>query len=94
MAIQKTKRMLAAAGVTVAAVAVPILAASPASATQSACTNYVATHGYFAGPKVKAACANGAIGSGVTKVPNPNCLLGLAKLDVSNSVAVPACQRA
>ncbi|MBX9395123.1 hypothetical protein K4749_16350 [Streptomyces sp. TRM72054] len=88
------KHMVAAAGVVIAAGTLPILAASPASATQSACTNYVATHGYFAGPKVKAACAHGAIDAGVTKAPNPACIVGLAKLDVANSVSVPACKRA
>ncbi|WP_454329414.1 hypothetical protein [Streptomyces glaucescens] len=86
--------MVAAAGVVVAAGTLPILAASPASATQSACTNYVATHGYFAGPKVKAACAYEATDTGLGKFANPLCVAGLAKLDVPGSVSGPACKRA
>ncbi|WP_141689591.1 hypothetical protein [Streptomyces sp. DI166] len=84
----------ASAGVVAVAGMLPILAASPASATQSACTNYVATHGYFAGPKVKAACSHGVIDMGVSKVPNPLCITGLASLNVASAVSVPACKRA
>ncbi|MEU0002733.1 hypothetical protein ABZ079_00095 [Streptomyces sp. NPDC006314] len=87
--------MAAVAGVVVAAGALPILVASPASATQSACTNYVANHGYFAGPKVKAACGNPALFTGVMKTANPYCLVGLAKVGVERSgVAQEACMRA
>ncbi|GLW45635.1 hypothetical protein Stsp02_12970 [Streptomyces sp. NBRC 14336] len=92
--LRKAKVVVAAAGVAVAAGTLPILAASPASATQAACTNYVATHGYFAGPKVKAACGHKAIDTGVSKVANPACILGLAELDVPGSVSQPACKRA
>ncbi|WP_251093368.1 hypothetical protein [Streptomyces sp. Caat 7-52] len=95
MTFQKAKRMVAAAGVVVAAGALPILVASPASATQGACTNYVASHGYFAGAKVKAACGNPALFTGMMKTPNPYCILGLEKIGVERrGVAQEACVRA
>lgn len=94
MKFQKMKRAVTAASVVAAAGVLPLIVASPASATQSACTNYVATHGYFAGPKVKAACGHGAIDTGIGKMANPACILGLANLNVKNEVSVPACQRA
>ncbi|MER6343012.1 hypothetical protein ACWC10_05345 [Streptomyces sp. NPDC001595] len=94
MIFQRVKRLVAGAGVVVAAGALPILVASPASATQSACTSYVASHGYFAGPKVKQACGYGAIDTGVGKMANPLCIQALAKLDVPGSVSMPACKRA
>lgn len=95
MAFHKAKRAVAAAGVLVAAAALPVLVASPASATQSACSNYVANHGYFAGPKVKAACSHRAINAGIgIKLPNPVCKLDLATLHVKESVSYEACRRA
>ncbi|MBL1105025.1 hypothetical protein JK361_10545 [Streptomyces sp. 5-8] len=94
MTFQRAKRMAAAAGVVVAAGALPILVASPASATQGACTNYVASHGYFAGPKVKEACSHGAIKTPFGSWPNPACTLGLAQLNIKNAVSDPACSRA
>jgi len=94
MTFQRAKRMVAAAGVVVAAGALPILVASPASATQSSCTNYVATHGYFAGPKVKEACSYDAIDSGIGKFANPACVVGLANVGVEAGVSGPACKRA
>ncbi|MCG0064026.1 hypothetical protein ACWDUC_25655 [Streptomyces tricolor] len=94
MNFQKVKRMAAAAGVMVAAGALPILVASPASASQSACTNYVASHGYFAGPKVKAACDYPALDTGLFKIGHPACLLGLEKIGVKSEVSNQACKRA
>ncbi|QTD98535.1 hypothetical protein [Streptomyces cyanogenus] len=95
MTFQRLKCTVAAAGVVVAAGALPVLAASPASATQGACTDYVAKHGYFAGPKVKEACSHGAIKTPVgSDWANPACLLGLAKLNIKSSVSDPACLRA
>jgi hypothetical protein len=93
MAFQKAKRAAAAAGVMVAAAALPILVASPASATQSACSNYVATHGYFAGAKVKAACSHAPWQAGVV-TPSVICLEELLRLHVDASVANAACRRA
>ncbi|GGW18292.1 hypothetical protein GCM10018980_46910 [Streptomyces capoamus] len=94
MTVQWAKRMAAAAGVAVVAGTLPILVASPASATQSACTSYVANHGYFAGPKVKAACDYAALDTGLFKMANPACLLQLAKVGVKSEVSDPACKRA
>jgi hypothetical protein len=90
MTFQRAKRMAAAAGVVVAAGALPILAASPASATQSACTNYVATHGYFAGPKVKAACGHKHLPIGA----NPLCISALVVIEVDGTTALNACRLA
>lgn len=95
MTFQRAKRMVAAAGVVVAAGALPILVASPASATQGDCSNYVATHGYRAGVKVKAACGNKAMPfPGGPAIANPYCIYGLVALGVSNGVADEACVRA
>ncbi|MET7699845.1 hypothetical protein [Streptomyces sp. NPDC005485] len=94
MTFQRAKRMVAVAGVVVAAGALPILVASPASATQSSCSNYVASHGFFAGPKVKAACNYGAIDTGIGKAASPACIVALAKLHVPAEVSGPACKRA
>ncbi|MGW3267357.1 hypothetical protein [Streptomyces sp. NPDC001056] len=94
MTFLRAKRMAAAAGVAVVAGALPILVASPASATQSACTNYVADHGYFAGAKVKAACGHGAIDTGIGKVANPVCVTDLAQIGVKSDVSLAACKRA
>ncbi|MEU6460669.1 hypothetical protein [Streptomyces sp. NPDC046976] len=94
MTFQKAKRMAAAAGVVIAAGALPILVAAPASATQSACTNYVAGHGHLAGSKVKAACEHGAIDTGIGKMANPVCVTDLAQLNVKSDVSTPACKLA
>ncbi|MEU6550003.1 hypothetical protein ABZ915_06885 [Streptomyces sp. NPDC046915] len=88
MAFQRAKRM--AAGVVAAAGALPILVASPASATQSACSNYVASHGYFAGTKVKAACGHEHLPVGA----NPLCLTGLITIQVDSTTAQHACRLA
>ncbi|MEU1461518.1 hypothetical protein ABZ467_12645 [Streptomyces sp. NPDC005727] len=78
-----------------AAAALPIMAAAPASATQGACANYVGSHGYLVGPKVKAACSHGALFSGVIKAPNPACVLELTRAGVSKGDVVQnACMRA
>ncbi|MER6032445.1 hypothetical protein ABT133_00775 [Streptomyces sp. NPDC001835] len=78
-----------------AAVALPVMAAAPASATQGACANYVRSHGYLVGPKVKAACSHGALFSGVIKVPNAACILGLTRAGVNKGEVVQnACMRA
>ncbi|MFJ8195593.1 hypothetical protein [Streptomyces sp. NPDC096152] len=87
MTFQRVKRMAAAASVMVAAGALPILVASPASATQGACSNYVARHGYFAGPKVKAACGHEHHPIGAS----PLCLAGLLSIRVDMATAQRAC---
>ncbi|MFF8727363.1 hypothetical protein ACF073_12850 [Streptomyces sp. NPDC015171] len=87
--------MAAAAGVVVATGALPILMATPASASQSACSNYVASHGYYAGAKVKEACGYGAIKVPIgDPVPSPGCQLGLGKLNIKGDVITAACRRA
>jgi len=90
MTFQRAKCMAVAAGVVVAAGTLPLLVASPASATQSACSNYVATHGYFAGPKVKAACGHERLPVGAS----PLCLTGLVTIGVDSTTALKACRLA
>ncbi|MGI5394920.1 hypothetical protein [Streptomyces sp. CA-251251] len=97
MKVLKATRLLSAAGVTVAAVLIPVAAAAPASAATgySGCKNYVAWNGYAVGPKVSAACANKAL-----KTPlgdwygNPFCITGLIKAGVDQTAANGACVRA
>lgn len=90
----KMKRAVLALCVTAAAGAVPLVAASTAHADQISCVNYVASHGYTAGPKVRAACNHGAITSVPGTIANPHCLTRLAAINVRLSVANPACLRA
>ncbi|MGP3947133.1 hypothetical protein [Streptomyces sp. 6N106] len=52
----------AAAMLLLGGVAVPVTLATPASATQSQCMNWLQRHGYTVGEKVADACAVGARG--------------------------------
>ncbi|CCK30054.1 putative secreted protein [Streptomyces davaonensis JCM 4913] len=88
------KRMLSVVGVVAVAGVMPLLTATTASADQIACTEYVGSHGYTVGPKVRAACSHGVIFTGIGKTANPKCLVGLANLNVASSVSGKACLRA
>ncbi|MFE6423112.1 hypothetical protein ACFVN4_32090 [Streptomyces rochei] len=93
----KVTRLLSTAGVTAAAVLIPIAAAAPASAATgySGCKNYVAWNGYLVGPKVSAACSNKAINMPVGGwIANPLCVTQLIKAGVNSTVASQACVRA
>ncbi|MGI5394919.1 hypothetical protein [Streptomyces sp. CA-251251] len=93
----KATRLLSVAGVTAAAVLIPVAAAAPASAATgySGCKTWVGMHGYTVGPKVSGACANKAL-----KTPlgdwygNPFCITGLIKAGVDQTIANGACARA
>ena len=87
----KAKRILAAVGVVVAAGVVPLVTATEASATPSACVNYIGSHGYRVGPKVKAACNNAPYFHGI---PNPACVVPLVQLRVNPDYATTACKMA
>ncbi|MEU5805580.1 hypothetical protein [Streptomyces sp. NPDC047718] len=86
------KRVLGVVAATFAAAALPILAASPASADQGACQLYLFDAGYNVGPKVEASCKFGADYS------HPGawmgCYLGLTGIGVSSEDASEACSRA
>ncbi len=86
-------RLLSAAGITAAAVLIPVAAAAPASA-YSGCDNWVAWNGYQVGPKVSAACDKKALQIVAGWTPNPLCLDGLIKAGVDTSTATGACTRA
>lgn len=88
------KRVLSVVGVMAAAGVMPLVTATTASADQIACVDYVGSHGYRVGPKVRAACSHEALFSGAAKSPNPKCLVGLADIGVSAGVSGPACRRA
>ncbi|MFE6423113.1 hypothetical protein ACR31U_12660 [Streptomyces rochei] len=93
----KVTRLLSAAGVTAAAVLIPIAAAAPASAATgySGCKTWVGMHGYTVGPKVSAACSNKAINMPVGGwIANPLCVTQLIKAGVNSTVASQACVRA
>ncbi|MFE3578962.1 hypothetical protein [Streptomyces vinaceus] len=86
---KRTAGILAAA---VAAAALPILMASPASADQGACQFYLIDHGYVVGPKAETACKFGADYS------NPGawmgCYWGLTGIGVRSEHASEACSKA
>ncbi|MFI1567970.1 hypothetical protein ACH4ZX_33965 [Streptomyces sp. NPDC020490] len=86
-----SKRLLAAIAVSAATLVVPVAIATPASADQSRCVNYIGDQGYIVGPKVKAACSHSPL---IPGSPNPNCYVGLVNLGVRNAHAMTACLRA
>jgi uncharacterized membrane protein len=94
MRLRSMKPALSAVGVVAAAGVMPLVTATPASADQVSCANYVGSKGYAVGPKVRSACSAGAISTGVMKVPNPYCMTRLLKAGVDQSVANAACLRA
>ncbi|MGA5556761.1 hypothetical protein [Streptomyces lavendulocolor] len=88
------KNALAVVFATVIAGAVPLLSASPAAATASQCQSYLAGKSYLVGPKVRAACAHGALGGSPFIIPSPSCLQGLGAIKVQSAHALEACKRA
>ncbi|MFI0150886.1 hypothetical protein [Streptomyces lydicus] len=86
------RRLAAAAGVVLAAGALPIIASAPAQANTKHCTTYLAD-GYKVGPKVRQACS--LVGSGNILVRNAN--LGLCRsilmlIHVKPEHALTACE--
>ncbi|MFE7766523.1 hypothetical protein [Streptomyces sp. NPDC057438] len=94
MKAMKLRRAVAVMSVVAAAGVVPLVTAAPAHASQARCVNYLGNHGYVIGPRVRAACSYGAIFSPPATTPNPNCLLRLIEIRVSNAHAQVACSRA
>ncbi|UUU42025.1 hypothetical protein [Streptomyces sp. NBC_00162] len=88
----KMKRAVGVLAVAVAATALPIVVAAPASADQGDCQLYLFDRGYNVGPKVESACGTGA------DRWNPagwgQCLMGLTGIGVRQEHAVEACNAA
>lgn len=83
----RLKRALAAAGLTAAAVVLPITVAAPAQASAVDCQNYLASKGYLVGPKVKDACGQTGI-SGYQA-----CVQKLLNAGVRSEYALIACNK-
>jgi hypothetical protein len=82
------KRAMAALCVTAAAGALPLMAASPASAYgRTYCENYIASKGYLVGPKVKGACKYAGDPATVAF-----CYAGLTNAGVKDNHAYQACR--
>ncbi|MYT23556.1 hypothetical protein GTW69_25275 [Streptomyces sp. SID7760] len=86
---KRTAALLAAA---VAAAALPILMASPASADQGACQFSLIDHGYVVGPKAEAACRTGSDVGNVGRWIQ--CYWGLTAIGVKEVDAARACNAA
>ncbi|MFE9632944.1 hypothetical protein [Streptomyces sp. NPDC006463] len=88
----KLKRAAGALAVALAATALPIVMASPASADQGACQLYLFDRGYQVGPKVESACETGS------NPGNPGrwgqCYWGLTAAGVREADAAGACNSA
>ncbi|MEV0410887.1 hypothetical protein AB0I68_08770 [Streptomyces sp. NPDC050448] len=85
------KRAVGILAATFAAAALPIMAASPASADQGDCQLSLIDAGYKVGPKVEAACQAGARFS---PTAYGTCLMGLLDIGVRADHAQLACGRA
>ncbi len=60
--MSKIKRAMGIVAATALAGALPVLAASPAQASYTDCTNYMENLDYVVGPNVQSACSNGENG--------------------------------
>ncbi|MEU6130336.1 hypothetical protein ABZ805_14290 [Saccharopolyspora sp. NPDC047091] len=90
--MSNTMRRVAAGLVTaVAAGTLSLAVAAPAQATTSDCTTYLQARGYLVGPKVRAACKQGASGTTFARLI---CMSNLVKIQVSNAHAGHACKLA
>jgi hypothetical protein len=83
-----TLRIVAAAGLALAAVAAPVAFAAPAEATELHCVDYLRREGVIVGPKVVGACNDGASSSIVVRQA---CYPSLVNAGVSPRKALRAC---
>lgn len=90
MRLPQTKSLLTAASLLAAVGVVPLVMATPASATPRACENYVGNKGYIVGPKVRQACSHRHTGP----APSSVCLIQLIDAGVHSDVALSACRLA
>ncbi|MFI9061498.1 hypothetical protein ACIGQE_06435 [Streptomyces sp. NPDC053429] len=82
------KRTIGVLAATFAAAALPLVAASPASADQGDCEYSLHEAGYRIGPKVEAACKSGAEFSATAY---STCLFSLLNIGVRSDHAQRAC---
>ncbi|RSS47616.1 hypothetical protein EF912_26400 [Streptomyces sp. WAC07061] len=91
----KKKRTLGVLAATFTAAVLPMVAATPASATSFDCQIYLSNVGYTVGPRVKDACAAGAdrsvLGSATAW---PRCISALGSLGIKQRDVVTACTEA
>lgn len=83
------KRAVGALAVAFAALALPLVVASPASADQGHCQFYLVDRGYKVGPKAAAACKEGA--EAWPPVRWAYCYSGLVNIGVRQEDAAGAC---
>ncbi|MDH6539318.1 hypothetical protein [Streptomyces sp. SPB4] len=91
----KKKRALGVLAATFVAAALPMVAASPASASTADCQVFLRNVGYNVGPRVEAACTAGADRSvfmGTTAWSQ--CVFLLGNLGVKHSDVITACDEA
>lgn len=88
MLSQRIRRIAVSASVVAAVGAVPLVAASPASATVKQYEGVVRDHGYIAGPKVESACSRPSYRG----TPNALCPQKRVIAGVKYDVADTACQ--
>ncbi|MBW5480679.1 hypothetical protein [Streptomyces bambusae] len=85
----KKKRTLGVLAATFAAAALPLVAASPASADAADCLQYLSNVGYQVGPRTNAACDRGAGG-----IANVFCEPSMISIGVKWEHASEACYQA
>lgn len=87
------RRVVAAVGITVTAVTIPVVTAGVANASPSRCEISLQNDGYVVGPKVKATCSKAATSrsSAWAEVQRASCLANLVSIGVKNADANPAC---
>lgn len=88
----RMKRAGGVLAVAIAATALPIVMASPASADQGSCQLYLIDRGYRVGPKVESACKTGADAWNPTRWAG--CYYGLIDIGVRQEHVVGACNAA
>ncbi|MET3983796.1 hypothetical protein [Streptomyces sp. PvR034] len=86
----KKKRTFGVLAATFAAAVVPMVAASPASATSADCQVFLRNVGYTVGPRVQGACSTGETGW----VGEQGCYALLVQAGVKPSDAREACYQA
>ncbi|MGW2582444.1 hypothetical protein ACWCYZ_14105 [Streptomyces virginiae] len=86
----KKKRAIGVLAATFAAAALPLAAASPASASSADCQVYLRNVGYTVGPRVQEACDAGAAWD-MSGMNRHGCFLLLVNLGVKKNDALTAC---
>lgn len=87
------RRVVAAVGITVAAVTLPVVTAGVANASPARCEISLKNDGYVVGPKVKSACSNASADrvSPVAAGLRAACQTQLINIGVKSADAYAAC---